>query len=92
MALEIQQHRIRETYGEQIVGEGLGFRDGTSLPRYPINYVMNDGGMGDYLNYASATRWVAKNCPWIDGVLLLPKYLVPIMRSLSTGRLGQRKK
>jgi hypothetical protein len=80
--IELHQHRKRETYGAALVGEPLGFRRNTTLARYPINYVMNDGGMGDYVNYAAATTWVAKNCPWIDGVLLLPGYLVPLMRDI----------
>jgi hypothetical protein len=80
--IEIMQHRKRETTGASLVGEELGFRPNTPLLRYPINFVMNDGGMGDYLNYTSATRWVAQNCPWIDGTLLLPGYLVPLMRDL----------
>ncbi len=80
--IDIQQHRTRETTGVSIVGEDLGFREGTPALRYPINYVMNDGGLGDYVNYAAATTWVAKNCPWIDGHLFLPNYLVPLMRDI----------
>jgi len=80
--IDIQQHRKRDTIGCDIVGESLGFRPDTPVLRYPINFVMNDGGLGDYVNYASATRWVAENCPWIDGHLFLPNYLVPLMRDI----------
>lgn len=80
--IEIHQHRKRETIGTEYVGEELGFRPGSETPRYPINFAFNDGGMGDYLNYAAATRWVAKNAPWIDGHLFLPNFLVPIMRDI----------
>ena len=80
--IEVMQHRKRPTTGAHLVGEHLGFRPNTPLLRYPIGFIFNDGGMGDYLNYASATRWVAENCPWIDGTILLPSYLVPLMRDL----------
>src|ERR1044072_310577 len=80
--IEVLQHRKRETTGASIVGEELGFRPDTPVLRYPINFVMNDGGMGDYLNYSSATTWVARNCPWIDAHLFLPNYLVPLMRDI----------
>lgn len=80
--IQILAHRERETIGEMPAGPALGFREGTTLKRYPVAYVFNDGGMGDYVNYAAATRWIAKNCPWIDGYLFLPNYLVPLMRDI----------
>lgn len=80
--IEIQHHRNRETTGVSLMGKELGFREGTPVLRYPVAYVMNDGGMGDFVNYAAATRWVAQNCPWIDGQLFVHRYLVPLMQDL----------
>jgi hypothetical protein len=80
--IQIQHHRTRETTGVQAAGPELGFRPGSEVPRYPVAYVMNDGGMGDFVNYAAATRWVAEQCPWIDGQLFVNNYLVPLMRDL----------
>lgn len=80
--IEIQHHRERQTTGVTLAGPELGFREGTPVLRYPVAYVMNDGGMGDFVNYAAATRWVAQNCPWIDGQLFVHRYLVPLMQDL----------
>lgn len=80
--IQIQHHRERETTGATLVSEALGFRPETPVLRYPVAYVMNDGGMGDFVNYAAATKWLAANCPWLDGRLFVNNYLVPLMKDI----------
>jgi len=71
-----------KTLGSGYYGEAQGLRPDTKLHRWPINFIFNDGGMGDFVNYAAATLWVAKNCPWVDGRLFVPRYLVPFMKDV----------
>lgn len=47
--------------------------------------VFNEGGMGDFLNYSAAIVWLDKNCPWIDGRLYSPAYLVPMLKEILAG-------
>ena len=63
-----------------ICGPELHFRQGTSIPKYVINFALNEGGLGDYLNYMSAILWAAKNCPWIEGRIVVVKHFIPLFR------------
>lgn len=63
-------------------GEEFGFRPDTSIDRVILNFAFNDGGMGDFVNYAAATLWIAKHCPWIEGRVYTPKYLTPLMQDI----------
>lgn len=74
--------RPRKVDGRITVGEAHGFRPNTSIDRMVINFTFNDGGLGDYVNYAAATVWMAKNCPWIKGRVFTPRYLTPLMNDI----------
>ncbi|MBA3755043.1 MAG: hypothetical protein H0X02_01910 [Nitrosomonas sp.] len=63
-------------------GLEIGMRPDTPLTRWPINFVFNEGGMGDFVNYAAATVWVAKNCPWVHGRIFTPRYLNEILKDI----------
>lgn len=63
-------------------GPAHGMRPGTKIATWPINYIFNQGGMGDFLNFSVATRWIAKNNPWVQGRLFCPRYLLPIMHDV----------
>jgi hypothetical protein len=63
-------------------GPELGLRPNTHVKKWPIFYVFNQGGMGDFINYSSATTWVARNSPWLKVKLFCPKYIVPLMRDI----------
>jgi hypothetical protein len=65
------------TYGPE-----YGLRPNTKLHRWVINFIFNDGGLGDFVNYSAATTWVAKNCPWVEGRLYTPRYLTPLMQDI----------
>jgi len=62
------------------VGAKYGFRKDTRAKVWPINFVFNDGGMGDFVNYSVATVWMAKNAPWVQAKLFVPRYLVELMQ------------
>jgi hypothetical protein len=68
-----------------IYGPEQGMRPDSQVKRWRMNFVFNDGGMGDFVNYSASTVWVAKNCPWVDGWLFCPRYLIPIMEEIHAG-------
>lgn len=51
-----------------------GFRPGT--PCYPLqmNFILLNGGMGDYVNWMQPVRWLADQATWITGTLICPTY------------------
>jgi hypothetical protein len=63
-------------------GIAQNMREGHEVPTWPINFFMNRAGMGDMVNYAAATVWMAKNVPWIQGRLFVNKFLNPLMQEL----------
>lgn len=65
-----------------IYGPENGLRENTKLPRYHINFALNAGGLGDYINYSAATYWIAKNCPWVDGTIFVSGYLVQLIKEI----------
>jgi hypothetical protein len=65
-----------------LYGPEVGLRPRTELPRWVINLIFNDGGMGDFVNYTGATLWIAKNCPWIDARIYCPRYLRPLVEDI----------
>lgn len=60
-------------------GPQHGFRPNTRVKTWTMNFIYNDGGMGDFVNYTVATLWMAKNCPWITGRIFVPRYLQPLL-------------
>ena len=65
------------TYGPE-----FGFRPGTKVQRYVVNFALNAGGLGDYINYSVAILWAAKHCPWIEGKVFVSEYMVPLMKEI----------
>jgi hypothetical protein len=63
-------------------GEAEGLRPNTMLHRWVINFIFNNGGLGDFVNYAAATIWIAKNVPWVEGRVYTPRYLTPLMQDI----------
>jgi len=70
---------------EREYGEALSLRENSLIPGWPINFIFNKGGMGDFVNYSAATLWIAKNSPWLQGKLFCPRYLVPLMKDVHQG-------
>lgn len=64
------------------VGEKEGFRDGTRMHQYVVNFAFNEGGLGDYINYSAALIWVHQNCPWIVGRLVVVRSFLPLFEHI----------
>lgn len=64
------------------VGPESGLRPDTPLYAWAINFIFNDGGMGDFVNYTGATTWLEKNNPWVDGRIFVPRYLKPLLEDI----------
>lgn len=79
---------IRTLIEPGIYGPEFSFRPNTKVARFVVNFAFNAGGLGDYINYSGATTWIAKNCPWIEGKVLVNEYLVPLMREIHKGFPG----
>lgn len=60
---------ITKYYPEQI-----GFRARTPCFPIELNFIFMNGGMGDYITWMQAIRWLASEATWIKGTLIVPKY------------------
>ncbi len=61
-------------------GPAQGMRPGTELRRSPVYFMLNSGGMGDFVNYSAALLWAAENCPWVTGIVCAPEFFRPFLR------------
>ncbi len=69
------------TYARTVIlGPAQGYREGTVVPTFPLNFAYADGGMGDYICWTSGMLWVAKNCPFIEGRLFAPAFFIEFVR------------
>lgn len=55
-----------KSFGHALVS-GNGYRPDTKLTRYIHNFAINNGGLGDYINYMSAFQFMASEYPQIKG-------------------------
>lgn len=51
-----------------------GFRPGTPMFPLKMNFIFLNGGMGDYICWMQAIRWLASEATWIEGTLVCPDY------------------
>lgn len=51
-----------------------GFRPGTPALPYRVYYVFTNGGLGDFICWMQAIRYLATECTWIHGVLVVPNF------------------
>lgn len=65
-------------------GPEHGMRPGTKVQVMPVNYILTEAGVGDYLYYAAALLWVARNQPWVQGKIHCCNYFVPFLRYFFT--------
>lgn len=65
-------HRQRSEFGSY--GPGHFLREGTKLRHSTIKFLLNAGGMGDYVNYSAALLWAAQNLPWIHGQVYVSSF------------------
>lgn len=57
-------------------------RDDTTLPKVPINYNCNAGGLGDVLCALPAIAYIRKHMPWVDPHLYVPDYVLEIAKNV----------
>lgn len=53
---------------------GWGFRPNTPMFPMRVNFIFMNGGMGDYITWVQAIRWLASEATWIQGTLVIPTY------------------
>lgn len=53
----------------------VGFRPGTQMHKQQLSCIFINGGMGDYITWMQAIRWLASEATWITGTLVAPKYM-----------------
>lgn len=51
------------------------FRPGTQMYPQKLSCIFINGGMGDYISWLQAIRWLASEATWIEGTLVAPKYM-----------------
>lgn len=52
----------------------VGFRPNTPCFPMKLNFLFMNGGMGDYICWMPAIKWLAEKCTWIEGNLIVPVY------------------
>ena len=69
------------TYARNVtLGPEHGYRPGTKIPCFPMNFTYADGGMGDYICWTAALLWVAKNIPFVEGRIFAPAFFIEFVR------------
>ena len=54
------------------------FRPGSKIREVTVNYVLTEGGIGDFIGALSALEWLARNHPQINGRVYCPDFFVSI--------------
>lgn len=68
-----EQARLCQPGFETWVADGPPFRKGTEVPVLVQNLVFAGAGMGDYICWIPAIKWIDKNCPWVRPKLHVPR-------------------
>lgn len=58
------------------------FRSGSKGPMTECNFVVTNGGMGDYIAYLCALEWIAKSHPQVLGRIYCGEYFIPIIENV----------
>ncbi len=62
------------------LGPEHGYREGTVIPAFPMNFTLADGGMGDYICWTAAFLWIADSCPFVEGRVFAPAFFIEFVR------------
>ena len=60
----------------------INYREGTVSKRRRINFILNHGGIGDYICWLTAMEWCAIYNPQIQMVIGAPKFFLPIVQNV----------
>jgi ADP-heptose:LPS heptosyltransferase len=58
------------------------FREGTKAKDYFVNYMLAGAGLGDYIGYLTALRYIASHSPNIHGRVFSPDFFIPIAENV----------
>lgn len=61
------------------------FRPGSSCQSKCVNFVVGDGGIGDYLCYMAAIRWIADNHPQVEGRVYCGEFFIELAENILRG-------
>ena len=56
------------------------FRPGSTTNHRNVNFILHEGGLGDYIGYMAVVEWIAKNCPHVFGYLYASDFFEPLAR------------
>jgi hypothetical protein len=79
---DVSPGHIKVMTHQETFGEEFGLRAGTRLHPVPMEFVLTDAGMGDFICFSSAILWLAQNTPWVRGTLYAPKFLLPFLERI----------
>lgn len=58
------------------------FRPGSHCRTIVQNFLITNGGIGDYICWMSAIEWIARTHPQLKGRIYAPKYFLPIVENV----------
>lgn len=70
-------------------GLALGFREGATIKPVKMLFGLTNGGMGDYLCWIPALRYVAKHSPWIYGTIVAPSFIHEVLQQFFAHPLSE---
>lgn len=70
---------VRQRSDSGLYGPANHWREGTEIRHTDVKFLLNSGGMGDYINYTPSLIWAAKNCPWIHGQIYVSPFFMDFM-------------
>ena len=70
------------TTGHTTIRENNIYRKGTKFPTYPTNFVLTQGGLGDYICHIPAFQWIAECHPHVQGRLFVTQPFYDVARFL----------
>lgn len=76
MELDLALKKVSAASGKTVLVNQPGFRPDTELPVVKNCFVFGGAGMGDFICYMPAMLWIARNCPWIEGWIFCPQFMV----------------
>lgn len=74
--------QIDQTKQQRIKTTSPFFRPGTETHERDQLFQLVNGGMGDYINWLAAIKWVAENYDYVRGHVVCPFWFVPVVENV----------